>query len=580
MLGSIMLHVPEVVPSRPPFSEAVCLQDAIERTDGIALDQTRCENSQSGYPSGATLTEYTVDKFESSIATMTPTVRQRRLTLVLAAVVLIATIIIAPFGAIQLRRIDGFIPATESAVVITDLFTAVLLFSQSSIIGSPGLLLLASGYLFSALIVLPHLLTFPGAFAPSGLLGAGLSTTAWLFIFWHLGLPVSVIGYAYLINERRALTRSAICWSVTLVIGLACVLTWFVAVHEDTLPALFVDQIGFTVWANRITSIDFGISVVALVVLWLRQKSVLDLWLIVSVCALVAELAVTTFVITSRFSLGFYTQRMFSLAASTIVLSALLAEAAVLYGRLANTIVLLQRERASKLLNIQAAVGALTHQMRQPLTGIGTRASAARRFLAQSPPDIDRVQRIQDDIVRTTLLTNEAIESIRALFKDADQPQSLVNMNEVVSECLLTMKQELDERMVAVRADLDGSLPLIAGHRGQLREAVLNLMQNAIEAMEASAKGGRNLMLETKRQDQGEVIISVQDTGPGLEQQSTTKIFDAFVTTKDKGTGLGLAVSRMIVELHGGRIIAQSDPGSGARFQIVLPIKMRPETAI
>jgi hypothetical protein len=107
------------------------------------------------------LAEYrVVDKFESSIATTTPTARQRRLTLVLAAIVLIATTIIAPFGAIQLRRVDGFIPATESALIILDFVTAVLLFSQSRIIGSRGLLLLASGYLFSALVVLPHLLTF------------------------------------------------------------------------------------------------------------------------------------------------------------------------------------------------------------------------------------------------------------------------------------------------------------------------------------------------------------------------------------------------------------------------------------
>ncbi|MFZ0986517.1 MAG: MASE4 domain-containing protein [Xanthobacteraceae bacterium] len=527
------------------------------------------------------MTEYTVvGKFESSIATMTPTVRQRRLALVLAAAALIATIIITPFGAIQLRRIDGFIPATESAVFITDLFTAVLLFSQSRIIGSPGLLLLASGYLFSALTVLPHLLTFPGAFAPSGLLGAGLSTTAWLFIFWHLGLPVSVIGYAYLIDKRRALTRSAVYWSVTCVIVLACVLTWFVAVHDDILPALFVDQIGLTPLANRVTSVVFAVSVVALVVLGRRRKSVLDLWLIVAVSALVAELAVTSFVITSRFSLGFYIQRIFSLAASTIVLSALLAEAVVLYGRLANAIVLLQRERASKLLSVQAAVGALTHQMRQPLTGIGTKASAARRFLSQTQPDIDRVQRIHDDIVRATSQTNEAIESIRALFKDADQPQSPINLNDLIVECFQSLQQELDQHGIAGRIDLDPTLPLIAGHRGQLREAVLNIMQNAIEAMAASENGGQNLKLETKRQDQGEVIISVQDTGPGFGQQSTTKIFDAFVTTKDKGTGLGLAISRMIVELHGGRIIAQSDPGSGARFQIVLPIKTTPETAI
>ena len=189
------------------------------------------------------------------------------------------------------------------------------------------------------------------------------------------------------------------------------------------------------------------------------------------------------------------------------------------------------------------------------------------------PPDIDRVQRIHDDIVRATSQTNEAIESIRTLFKDADQPQSAINLNELIVECFQSLQQEFDEHGIAARIDLDPSLPLIAGHRGQLREVVLNLLQNAIEAMEAPSNGGRNLRLETKRQDQGEVIISVQDSGPGLEQQSTTKIFDAFVTTKDKGTGLGLALSRMIVEFHGGRIIAQSDPGSGARFQIVLPIK-------
>ena len=527
------------------------------------------------------MTEYTVaDKFESSIATMKPTVRRRRLTLVLAAVVLLATGIIAPFGAVQLRRIDGFIPATESAIIITEFFTAVLLFSQSRIVGSRGLLLLASGYLFSALMVLLHLLTFPGAFAPAGLFGAGLSSTAWFFIFWHLGLPASVIGYAYLIDERCALTRWAIYWSVTFVIGLVCVLAWIVTAHDDALPALFVDQIHVTTLGSHVTAIIFLVGVAALVALWLRGKSVLDLWLIVSVCTLVAELGVTAFIIVSRFSLGFYTQRVFSLAASTVVLSALLGEAVVLYGRLAKTVVLLQRERASKLLSVQAAVGALIHQMRQPLTGIGTKASAARRFLAQTQPDIDRVQRIHDDIVRATSQTNDAIESIRALFKDADQPQSPINLNEVIVECFQTLQQELDEYGIAGRIDLDPSLPLIAGHRAQLREAILNIMQNAIEAMEASANGGRNLRLETKRQDQGEVTISVQDTGPGLEQQSTTKIFDPFVTTKDKGTGLGLAISRMIIELHGGRIIVRSEPASGAGFQITLPIKMRSETAI
>jgi signal transduction histidine kinase len=153
-------------------------------------------------------------------------------------------------------------------------------------------------------------------------------------------------------------------------------------------------------------------------------------------------------------------------------------------------------------------------------------------------------------------------------------------MNEVIAECLKTLQQELDEQMIAVRTDLDASLPLVAGHRGQLREVVLNLMQNAIEAMEPRADRPRILTLETKREGRDAVTIGVQDTGLGIDQQTTTSIFDAFVTTKAKGTGLGLAVSRMIVELHGGRIFAHSDPRSGALFQITLPIKMTSETAI
>ena len=161
-------------------------------------------------------------------------------------------------------------------------------------------------------------------------------------------------------------------------------------------------------------------------------------------------------------TVGFYSQRLFSMAASTVVLSALLAEAMVLYGRLAKTIVLLQRERASKLLSVQAAVGALTHQMRQPLTGIVTKASAARRFLSQTQPDIDRVQRIHDDIIRGTSQTNEAIESIHALFKGADQPQSAIDLNELIVECFQSLQQEFDEHGIAARIDLDPSLPLIA----------------------------------------------------------------------------------------------------------------------
>jgi signal transduction histidine kinase len=522
------------------------------------------------------LTDYTVvDKFESSIATMTPTARQRRLTLVLAAIVLIATAIIAPFGAIQLRRIDGFIPATESVIVITYLFTAVLLFSQARIIGSRGLLLLAGGYLFSALIVIAHLLTFPGAFAPSGLLGAGLSTAAWLFIFWHLGLPVSVIGYAYLIDERRALTHSAIYWSVLFVIGLACVLTWIVVAHDDALPALFVDQVGFTPLANRVTSIDFVISVVALVVLWLRRKSVLDLWLIVAVSALVAELAVTTFVITSRFSLGFYLQRGFSLAASTIVLCALLTEAVLLYARLANAIVRLRREQETKIMSAQAITAAIAHEIRQPLTRITAGGGAAQRFLKMVPPQLDKAEAALDGVVNAGHSTSAVIEGFRSLFGKADEEQQLVDMNELIPEVLESLDSQLKDNRVSVRVDRTPKLPPVSGNKGQLQEVVSNLIMNSIEAMETTTVQDRVLRIRTEIRD-SKIAVTVEDSGPGIDKDQLGDIFTAFVTTKSHGMGLGLAISRMIIDYHGGKLTAASDSKrGGASFQFVLPVADR-----
>ena len=249
-----------------------------------------------------------------------------------------------------------------------------------------------------------------------------------------MGLPISVIGYAYLIDERRALTRSAIYSTVTLVIGLACLLTWIVAKHDDALPALFVDQIGFTVWANRVTSMDFIISVVALMALWLRRRSVLDQWLIVSVSALVAELASTTFVITSRFSLGFYTQRIFSLAASTIVLSALLAEATVLYARLGNAIGRLRREQETKITSAQAITAAIAHEIKQPLTRITAGGYAAQRFLKRVSPQLDKAQAALDGVVKAGHSTSAVIDGFRSIFGKVDEEQQLVDVNELITE--------------------------------------------------------------------------------------------------------------------------------------------------
>ena len=143
----------------------------------------------------------TPDRLAFFAATVPPSLRQRQAALATAAMLIVAFAALAPFAAVRLLRIDSFVPAVEAIILLTDLATAVLLFHQFSILRMRALLWLASGYLFSALIIIPHILTFPGAFYRTGLLGAGPQSTAWLYTFWHFGFTVAVIGYACLKRE-------------------------------------------------------------------------------------------------------------------------------------------------------------------------------------------------------------------------------------------------------------------------------------------------------------------------------------------------------------------------------------------
>ena len=514
------------------------------------------------------------DASKVSLATLTPTAQQRRLTLAIVAVVLVATAIVAPFGATQLRPMNGFIPATEAVTFICDFLTAALLASHATIIGSRGLLLLAGGFLFNALIVVPHALTFPGAFAPSGFLGAGLQTTAWLFIFWHFGLPASVIGYACLPRETHILSVSTVFWGATFVVALVFVLTWIAAAHGDTLPALFIDQRGFTPLASYITGIDFLISVGALLaLLQRRQKSVLDLWLTVAVVALVAELGVTTFVIVSRFSLGFYTSRSLSLAASTVVLFALLAETIRQEIRLARAHLALQLERSAKLTTLDAALGAITHEVKQPLSSIVYNAEAAQLILGHAAPDLEEMREIVDEIIASSNRANDVFKNIRGLFRNSREDLQQVNMNDLVTGMLQGLQDHLNNLGIVSQVELETGLPTILGHKGQLQEVLFNLFNNALDAMKSSSIAKRNLRVQTETRGRQAIRVSVQDLGPGIEPEHLGQIFDAFVTTKKDGMGMGLAICRMIIERHGGQLSASSGIDTGAQFEITLPIE-------
>ena len=171
--------------------------------------------------------------------------------------------------------------------------------------------------------------------------------------------------------------------------------------------------------------------------------------------------------------------------------------------------------------------------------------------------------------------TSAVFDSIRALFASRDQRMQSVNLNAIILEVLQSLRGELEDRGVAVRPELMAEVPLVDGHRTQLREVVTNLVHNAVEAMDATTDRARVLKVRTELHRRDAIRVTIEDSGPGIAQKQLNRMFDAFVSTKATGMGLGLAICKMIIQRHGGDISALSDGRSGTTMQFVLPISGR-----
>jgi len=268
--------------------------------------------------------------------------RDRRLAGVVVGVSAVIFLAAIPFAKVPLTPIWAFIPIYESALIVNDLMTAVLLFGQFTFLRSRALLLLATGYLLTAFIAIAHALTFPGLFAPTGLLGAGPQSTAWLYMFWHGAFPLLVIAYVIATRDGRARPmpgRSAPAIVACIVAALAatCALTFLATSGQQSLPPIMQGN-RYTPWQLTIVGSVWVLSMIALAALWLRRRhSVLDLWLMVVLCAWIFDIALSAVFNAGRFDLGFYTGRVYGLLTSGLVLLVLLLENAALYRRLAES---------------------------------------------------------------------------------------------------------------------------------------------------------------------------------------------------------------------------------------------------
>jgi signal transduction histidine kinase len=255
----------------------------------------------------------------------------------------------------------------------------------------------------------------------------------------------------------------------------------------------------------------------------------------------------------------------------TYVLAALFAERRESAARLANSYTLLEHERDSKLLNVEAAVALVSHELSQPLTGILSSCGAALRFLETTPPDQQRAEtalrRVEDQARRL----HEAFDGIRAVFRSSKEPAQPVDVNEAIRRVAEPFREELSRRSIALRLELASNLPPVAGNASQLQQVISNLVWNATEALEATEGRPRELRVSTELYEQA-IKIAVEDSGPGIDPAKLIRIFDAGFTTKREGMGLGLAICRLIIERQGGNIAASSDGRSRTVFNVILPL--------
>jgi len=519
------------------------------------------------------------------VANVPPNDRQRwtaRLMVLVLLAILLAT---WPFATIRLPAIDAFVPSLAAALFISDMVTSVLLFGQFAILRRWALLAIASGYLFSALIVIAHALAFPGAFSHTGLFGSGLQSAVWLYWLWHSGLPLAVIGYLLLSNRDHTISarsaRLSIVASVTATIALVVAMFWFVTQHHNLLPVTFVDVHPLSLFRRIIGGVVvLTLGGIALCLLWVRRRTLLDEWLVVALCALLIEVALASILSGDRYTVSWYAGRFYQLVTATAVMAVLLAETSTLYADVARSAARDSERRyremqmelvhANRVATMGQLSASIAHEVSQPIAGTITNARAALRLLEAEPQNVEGLQRALERIVRDGNRAGEVVDRVRALVKKAPPCNDVLDINEAMIEIVRLTQGEVAKHGVSTQTQLANDLPPIEGDRIQLQQVMLNLIVNAAEAMDAVPEGARHLVVSTARMDSDHVLVAVQDSGPGIDATALDAVFNAFYTTKPDGLGMGLSICRAIVEAHGGRLWATSGP-HGALFQFKLP---------
>jgi signal transduction histidine kinase len=500
-------------------------------------------------------TAATPEEEDFILSGLAPSLAQKRLALGVVLGLLVAFLLTAgPLSSVQLARIDAFVPAYASAMFVNDSITAVLLFAQFSILRSRALLAISSGYVFTALMLVPWMLTFPGVFASSGLLGAGLQSTAWLHILWHAVFPAFVIAYA-LLKEGDPTNRLwqgsvhvAILSSVAMTAGIVCAAVFLVTAGQELLPRLMLDTVHLSaLWPYAAGFVSLS-SVLAIVVLWARRRSVLDLWLMVVMWAFVIEVCLISFPVPARYSVGWYGGRICGLLSGSLVLFVLLYEVTTLYARQAENA---ERNRAQEALreNEERLAGEIHDSLAQFFTAISMQLGVAR------------------DVIKTgdnNALTYLERASELAQYGLAEARRSAFSLQPTVTEesGLIEALQKVVER-----SNIPGSLRCNFSSRGVFEESLppsaqqglLRIAQEAISNAVRHAKP--TVICVDVRWEPPNLVLEVTDNGSGIANPQLAST-----------GGFGLSNMRARAEKLGAQFDVRTAASRGTSIVVLLPI--------
>jgi two-component system sensor histidine kinase/response regulator len=508
-----------------------------------------------------------------------------------AAVLLVSAAIfcvLAPWAKLPLTPVAAFIPIYQSALVLIDLITAVLLFGQYRILRSRALQVLGCGYLFTALMAMGHMASFPGLFAPGGLLGAGPQSTAWIYMFWHSGFPLFVLFYAAIKRDEqpvplpRSMSDHARALAAPALTVLCCgALLMLATTGHSALPAIMEGHRYTPAMQGTVASV-WLFSLAALVVLWRqRTHSVLDLWLVVVLTAWLFDIALSAMLNAGRFDLGFYAGRVYGLIACGVVLGELLLENSALYARLVRAHES-ERRRGQELLaardEAQAAndakslfLASMSHEIRTPMNAI----VGLTRVVLESelePKQRDYLLKVQSSSKALLALLNDILDYSKIEAGKVTLEAEEFSPEETVENVGHLFSAKIEEAGLDLLFEVEENIPQrLLGDSLRLTQVLNNLVGNAIKF---TPQGEIVISAQTvsRSDDKVQLRFAVRDSGIGLSTEQAGRLFQVFaqadqtVTRRYGGTGLGLAICKRLVELMGGSISVDSVLGKGSTF--------------